>query len=629
MASVPTLTDLRVLSPATSLCWAVAAFAVAFASERIMPMAAGKLMVFLLPVVWLGALGPGRLLDRDAARWVLIACAGLMWMALDQALNPLAVDAGWWRWSGRGLALATALVVATGGCPARTQLRTLGFCAVLTLIGIMAGCWWSGGQAGWRGALASSPFGLGNINVVANTAGPALLAWLALVIAAWWQGQRPRWWEWLILPTGMFLHAFAVHDTNRRGAVLAAIAAGAWLGLWWLWRWSRRWTVVIALVAAALVAKPAWDEAQKVRGLLNDSSRMQMYEAAIATVAQHPFIGVGEEGALRLSVMANDASRHMTATGMKAAHIHCEFIDIALAGGVPGLVFFLTLLALAVWRSWRLEDPVVAAALQAGGMALVVHLATDNALGFEVTAIYTGMWAGIVLAASVRDPRPAFAWMPSARWLLPPLVAVCLWNATWGWTAAFARNEADILRTCVRQSRDPEIVHLCATTALEQTRGPYVERKASIIEAAVGVMGWTDKLAFHAMQERCAKGTPAEGIAATVRYLGFKPFNVEAYKFLHSALGRHPALSKDLPQNLLRRLAWINDRSVAPVPELKPPVTFDEAVDTFAAIHWVLIHHPEWPSLPIASAALVAGWGDISAVATLHQRVLAEAGKKP
>lgn len=627
---MPPLTTCRVLSPATSLCWAVAAYAVAHATDRIMPMAAGKLVVFLLPLLWLGALGPGRLLDRDAARWVLIAIAGLVWMALVQAFNPQSVDAGWWRWSGRCLALATVLVVATGGIDARTHIRTLGASAALVVAGVLVGGVWMGGRTGWWTILTGSPFGLGNVNVVANTAGPALLAWLALVLAAWWQGRRPRWWEWLALPAGLALHGWIVHSTGRRGAMLALIAAGAWLGLWWLWRWSRRWTIVIVLVAAALAAKPAWNEFQQVRSLLHDSNRMQMYEAAATTVALHPLIGVGEEGALRLAVSPTDAARHMTAAGVKAAHIHCEFLDIALAGGLPALAIYLALLAAAVWRSWQLADTAVAAALQAGGVALVVHLATDNALGFEVTAIFTGMWAGIVLAAPLRAsatpcaPPDPWTWMPAARWLLPPLVAVCLWNATWGWTAAFAGSSPDILRTCVQRSRDPEIVHLCATTALDLKEGPYVVRRASVIAAAVGVMGWTDKLAFHAMRERCVNGTPAEAVAATVRYLRFKPFNTEAYKLLHNLLSRHPVLSRDLPQDLLRRVAWIADRPTAPVPDLTPPTTFDEAVDTYAAIHWALIHHPEWPALPVAATALAARWSDIAAIITLQQRVQSE-----
>lgn len=626
---MPSLSTLRGLSPATSLCWVVAAYGVAWATDRIMPIALGKFLVFLLPLLWVARIGPGRLADRDAVRWVLVAVLGLVWLGLVQMGNPAAVEVGWWRWSGRCLALAAALAIAGGGIQARTHIRTCGVSATLVVAAVIGGTWWQFRTGDWRSSLAGTPFGLGNINVVANTTGPALLAWLALVITVWWQERRPRWWEWLVLPAGLALHYFALYDTHRRGGILAILVAGVWVGLWWLWQWSRRWALIVALVAAGLAAKPIWDEAQETRSLLRDSSRMQMYEAAVSAVARQPLVGYGEEGALRLAVIDTDAARHMTAAGVKAAHIHCEFLDIALAGGLPALGIFLVLLGLSVWRSWRLQDRAVAAAIQAGGAALVVHLVTDNALGFEITAIFCGTLAGLTLVAPLREPQDAPRWMPGVQPLAIVLAAICLWNARWGLTPALAGNGPDILRTCIRESRDPEVVHLCATTALDLKDAHYQARRAQIIALAVQRMGWTDKLAYHTFKDQAENGTPAEVVEASVRYLRFKPFNADAYRYLHQVLSRQPKLAVALPQAFLLRLAWISDRPQAPKPSFIPPRDFEQAIDTFAALHWALAHPGDWPAVLAAEAELFRCYGDITAVAALHQKIIEAAPKGP
>ena len=124
-----------------------------------------------------------------------------------------------------------------------------------------------------------------------------------------------------------------------------------------------------------------------------------------------------------------ESARHLIATSGWGTHIHNEFLDVLLDGGPVALALFLVLIGLLVYRVSRIGEPAVRLAYQALGVAVLVHLLTDNVYGTEVGQSWCGVVIGMMLAAPLAGPGPrTLGLFSSIRWLAWPFALMSLWG---------------------------------------------------------------------------------------------------------------------------------------------------------------------------------------------------------
>ncbi|MBA3938715.1 MAG: O-antigen ligase family protein, partial [Planctomycetes bacterium] len=362
--------------PAGILLWAALAFTISFCCFRFSQVDASVLLLVLAPLLWLPAMPALRLRDGALECFVMLALMWQVWMVGVQALVPAALPCGWWRVAEHAAALATCLFLAVRRDEPRAQLRLFGTgaaAAALLAVGVS-------GYDGLISSLQTACFGFGHVNILMNTAGPALLAWFVLCAHDWHSGRRPSARDLTILAVGLGCLLVLAVGTGRRGILVAYGAAAAWF----LWRHllarsaAVGWSV--ALLAVALAGAFAWHvaTADLVSGRLE---RINIYRAAWeGAQASFPW-GYGYYGALHLQWLDTEHARHLTATGGWGMHAHNEFLDTLLDGGPLALLLLCATLALLAQRVWHLRDPGLRAAWQAAGVAIGVHLMTDNCYG--------------------------------------------------------------------------------------------------------------------------------------------------------------------------------------------------------------------------------------------------------
>ena len=139
-------------------------------------------------------------------------------------------------------------------------------------------------------------------------------------------------------------------------------------------------------------------------------------------VAEHPLFGVGPNMAERLYPIY----RHTTAARLNVPHLHDSYAQIAAERGLPALVSYLALLAVALRRAWQgyrserdAATPGARADLWLGVMAAL--------LAFAVAGLFEHNWGDVevqrvallLLAApfcfEIRDREPSSAHSPALR----------------------------------------------------------------------------------------------------------------------------------------------------------------------------------------------------------------------
>lgn len=243
----------------------------------------------------------------------------------------------------------------------------------------------------------------------------ALLA-PALAIGATRLARRPSARIWLG-PT-LALLAAALAATLSRGAWLASaagLAAATWISVR---RGDRRgaleslaWIVIPAMLWAVVMLGPS-ASARLAEGLDSGSAmeRLAFARAALAMVAQHPWVGVGPDG----FGLAYPTVQSSAAWAGVPAHAHSALLQLAATQGLPSLVVTLVGVAIvgrAVMQhasAWREGTPAALIAL-----AVAAVLNPLGHAGAATLAVASG------LAAGTRE-RTGASRSPRAVW---PLVA--------------------------------------------------------------------------------------------------------------------------------------------------------------------------------------------------------------
>lgn len=226
--------------------------------------------------------------------------------------------------------------------------------------------------------------------------------------------------RWL-LATGLALAFVALaFITTLSRAGLVAIAVGLLLLLAWRWRHAgpAAKTVAAGLVALAGLSwgttilwgwpSPLGFVAQAINSTrLEDAPgtfgvRVRGWIYAVEVIAHHPWTGVG----------LNRASEHLLSVDPWFYHAHNLFLQVALDFGLPGLLFFVALLTIALARVCRAlralagtpEEGIAAGVAAALVAHLVWSMADTISQGLTPTVL---LWVLLGLAVCLPISRPA------------------------------------------------------------------------------------------------------------------------------------------------------------------------------------------------------------------------------
>jgi hypothetical protein len=613
MASTSTIARL----PACLLMLAVAAYTLSYCTDRMVVVEGTVLLLLLLPCLWSCAV-PWRRLDDGLSGWIIVIAAALAaWMAGVQLLRPDALPAGWWVFAVRAASLCTVLLLLARAADARELVRLGGGAAACAL----SVCAVVNGRLGLMQPLGTDSFGFGHINILVNTAGPALVAALILLAADWRSGARPRARELVLLGCGALSLAVIIAATQRRGVLLSTAAAAATLLVAWLW--PRRRSLAVGLAAAAVVLAGAYAArlfASATPGLRGE--RILLYRAGAEGVVEGSPWGFGHYGALHLQTVAGEAARHMTANGGYGEDIHNQLLEAALDGGPVALLLVLAAMALVGWRVLRISDPGLRPALLALGVAVTVHLATDNVYGTEVGMLWLGLVVGTMLRApTAGPPLPPLRWLPPLPLLAWPLAAVAAWGAALDLLPAVLARDAPVQDSyrCLQHALAPQLVSLYADRLLE-SQDPWLDlsRRDEVLRRSSHVMGWTIRTAMFEAGRAQQANDPERTVQAILRVLALMPFFREYYEQLATLIDRHPDCARLLPQEVRQRLAYLRGDPRLPRPDLRRPAQgIEVAADLYAALSWSIANGAPWTELDAPLRGLALRYGDIQGVAQL------------
>lgn len=610
------------------------AFTLGYWTERYEPVEATVLTLMLLPLVAIAAIP--RLCWRDRMLTATLGAAVLLlaWMAALQLMRDTAVFCGWWRICERAAALVLFLYAVCSPAGTRPLLRHLGAASAITAVVVLV----MNRIHGYTGLMQTTSYAFGHVNVFANTVGPALWAWWALLLSD--PAERRARLPLIVAAVGTVAYVLIAVDTGRRGAGLGLVAALAFLAWLWLWRRQRAVAVGVAVVGAGLaIAFAVRLFADPVPSLRNE--RIALYRAGWETALEGFPWGFGHYGALQVQHAANEAARHLTATGSWGTHIHNEPLDVLLDGGPVALALVAILAGLTLAKIARITDPALRRSAQVLMAAIGVHLLTDNVYGTEAGQAFLGLAAGIVWSCPGALPgRPGWSmpqrWPISARWLAWPLVLLSIWGATRAIYPAVLHREAypSIHVQCLRQALDPTSVQLRSIYALMSADPPIDQpSRRNTIDWAVGKLGWTSPLAAADVDYWIREGRTVDTVPALLRLLGFNPFSKQVHQALDAALRAHPEVQRQLPPRVMRRLAWLSGSAQVDAPPLESLACadIDAAVDAYAVITHAIVRGAEWPRISAALEVLVRRYGDVPDVAALTLRcaIAAPAGTFP
>ena len=175
-------------------------------------------------------------------------------------------------------------------------------------------------------------------------------------------------------------------------ALSAAIVVGAVVA------WQRAGLVIVAAGIVVVIVAIAVSPSVRHRASLSHvtSGRSTLVSKGVKVAVHHPVIGVGVGGFRR----AYSELAHLKGKEPKAAASHTTPVTVAAELGVPGLLLFAWLVAVALFTAFRRIVPTFdGAARLAFGLALIailVHCLFYNAL-FEDPAFW-GLLALVVVA---------------------------------------------------------------------------------------------------------------------------------------------------------------------------------------------------------------------------------------
>jgi len=594
---------------------AFAAFALSFALERFLPVSAQDFWILMLAVMAAIAAPRSCLADGYAQRWVLVAAAGLVFMSVHLMVQGGYDSSGVWKVLQRAGELAICLSVMSSGVSAANLVRAFGAASGIALIASLVMTALVEPNRGH-----TYGFGFGHANYLANTAGPALIAWTALACAERGRKRLGRE-EFAVMLFGWIALAVLVYGAHCRGVAVAALAAASWVGLNLCLRTRPRLLRgAIAASALLVVGGLAWLFLSDVSPARDQ--RISLYRGALELAANRPLFGHGPYGAVAMSAIDGENARHFTAFGEHCMHAHNEFLDAAIDGGIIGFAVLSLLVLGVVWRVARICDRSVRLALQAMGLAMLVHACTDNTYG----TVYGGAWCAVAVGVMLGAPSATARWrcftsltsMRSWQWLLAlPALGAAL-NMT---ASMFVARDATLAvhGNTIERVLNPGAINAHVlyawTDANRQGFHGFAQRIERTLERRFGSIGAFRSLATQTALVRRDERAMASSL---VQALDDNPMSLQCYQRLEWLMTNVPDVASQLPPRCSVRLAYITARDGLPRPDIGVSLeSIEVAADLHAALHWLVMRGTSWAEISAPMERLVRRYGDIDGVALL------------
>ena len=194
--------------------------------------------------------------------------------------------------------------------------------------------------------------------------------------------------------------AVAFVRSGSRGGFVALMAMGGYVVLRYT-AVALRWRLsALALVGLVLVGTASDTYWRQMETILSDSDynhteesgRLQIWRRGIGYMLEHPILGVGPNnfGAAE-GTLSPFAARQQFGHGVRWNAPHNSFVQVGAELGVPGLVFFVAIIASAftVLRRSRKGDGIVADVR--GSPAELTQALTASLIGFVVGAFFLSL----------------------------------------------------------------------------------------------------------------------------------------------------------------------------------------------------------------------------------------------
>jgi hypothetical protein len=428
----------------------------------------------------------------------------------------------------------------------------------------------------------------------------------ALAMAWWWGRGRSatsgaRCWEgWIILLGVVLLFVVAV-PTARRGFLLLLMLVPAWLA----WdavrlRWPRVawWGAGVAVggtVAAALVVLLGTD-------VLRHTDRAMQARAAMEAAGNVFPLGWGGYAAMQFHDTAPDNGDYII-TWMKIHdHVHNEALELLLHAGWFGLIAGVGLLTMLAVRTASIADPALRTGAVVLGLGVLVPLMTDNTVFTSMGACAIGCALGVMLRAAAQagpadggsaSPRPAIErW---GRLALLPLAfasgAIALQSARVASISTTITEEVTVLDG-IRDAKDVYVAKTLSNVgfvaASNAKRLDIAEQLIYAVHARLGDVPWGLE-PYNYIYEKSTD--PRRRARACIECLRFYPFEDRYYQLLDDLRRADPAIERDIPPRIRRRLDTLYRPAQAePIDLAHAPATVGDAADQYVRLRALMAY---------------------------------------
>lgn len=278
------------------------------------------------------------------------------------------------------------------------------------------------GQAALRGIDINNR--ISGFQAIYMTFAGLLMLGAVTALAAALFGKQGRAAGWLYAAAGLMASAIAVSLTRN---AMVGLFAGVFLLLALRNPWAGAIAPAIAALAIALAPSHIQDRIVSVVDLHNDTNkeRLRLWSAGVHIALDHPFFGVGQNS----FPLVYPKYRHPDVKEPSISHLHNNVLEIAVERGCVGLLAWISIWAVAIWKmssAWRASTIGDRDAMAAMGMASVTAFLTAGMFEYNFGAAVMQMMIYFLMAASLAAAKKAQSpqAMPDAQshGNLPPMV---------------------------------------------------------------------------------------------------------------------------------------------------------------------------------------------------------------
>lgn len=226
-----------------------------------------------------------------------------------------------------------------------------------------------------------------------------------VALAASLFGRDGRSAGWLYAGAALMTAAIAASLTRN---AMVGLFAGAFLLLVLRSTWAGAAAPILAAIAIALAPSHIQERALSVTDLHNETNKERLYlwSAGIRIAWDHPFFGVGQNS----FPLVYPKYRHPDVKEPNISHLHNNVIEIAAERGGVGLLAWMSIWAVALWKmavEWRRYGRREPDAMAAMGLASITAFLTAGMFEYNFGAAVMQMMIYFLMAASLAAARRA------------------------------------------------------------------------------------------------------------------------------------------------------------------------------------------------------------------------------